>query len=497
MSNSHSVLDFVLFSRPESFTKLAIDTGSEKYTYSDLHLLIERAAIQLKSNGINNSDLVAICLKNELSLLIASLAVSSMGVPFVVVRRSFLDAFYGDLQQRLNVQVILTDESHRPHNGIKTILFDRNSIPIFPGFSEVNNLIEIPKHAGCGKNLFAYAVGSGSTGKSKIFSVSHQQEISLLKARVTAYGMRSEDSVATMTHIEFTSARRHVFAALSAGCTVKLYPKNRREDLFDLAHSDITILHAPVIGLHELLNLFGDNNSVFSNLRLLGSGGSIVSENLRKEIDARLTRHLHIVYGTNEMGYISVAKPPDWRGRTNCIGKLITGFEMQVVDTNHHPLANGKTGLLRLKKEHMLTEYWGSHSVGDHFFRDGWFYPMDIVSVDEMGFLKFHGRADDLMIFNGINIYPSEIEMVVESMDGILDVAAFPLRHEIHQEIPVCAVVLEEGFNINEKTITQYCLKFLGSSAPKRVFFMHKIPRDAQGKLLRPQLRELIREQKF
>jgi acyl-coenzyme A synthetase/AMP-(fatty) acid ligase len=493
MINCRSVLDFVLYGRPEYFSKYAIDTGSEKYTYRELHYFVKVAAIQLKSKGVDRSGVLAICFKDELLILITSLAASSIGVPFVVVRRSLLNSFYIELQQRLNVQVIIGDEIDQAPGNVRSIKFDLNSLLKSSELGVIDDLDRRPLNPVDPKNLFSYSVGSGSTGKAKIISVTHPQEISLLQARVTAYNMQHEDAVATLTHIEFTSARRHLLAALSAGCTVKLYPKHRRESLFELAHSDVSVLQSSVIGLHELLSLFGNNFSVFKNLRLLGSGGSVVSEALRKDVDARLTRNLHIVYGTNEMGFISVATPSDWRGRSNGIGKLIPGFEIQVVDSEHRPLAIGKPGLLRLKKEFMLSEYWGGSSIGAKFFRDGWFYPMDIVSVDKDGYIKFHGRADDLMIFNGINIYPSEIEVVIESLEGILDVAAFPLRHEIHQEIPVCAVVLKEGSQVQEKQIIEHCLKHLGPIAPKRIFLIEKIPRDAQGKLLRPQLRELIR----
>jgi acyl-coenzyme A synthetase/AMP-(fatty) acid ligase len=110
------------------------------------------------------------------------------------------------------------------------------------------------------------------------------------------------------------------------------------------------------------------------------------------------------------------------------------------------------------------------------------------------GIVRFLGRADDMMIFNGINVYPLEIERSMRELAGIQDVAALPLRHPVHQDVPVCAVVLDEGSALSKAQILEWGRSALGTVAPKYVFIIDKIPRDDQGKLLRPQLRKILSE---
>ena len=165
---------------------------------------------------------------------------------------------------------------------------------------------------------------------------------------------------------------------------------------------------------------------------------------------------------------------------------------MEVVDTHEMPVATGQPGLLRFRKSEMMTEYLEAPDLTQRSFRDGWFYPHDVGSVGSDGIVRFLGRADDMMIFNGINVYPLEIERSLRELAGIHDVAALPLRHPLHQDVPVVAVVLEEGSALNEAQIMAWGRSALGTVAPRLVFIVDKIPRDEQGKLLRPQLRQTL-----
>jgi len=106
--------------------------------------------------------------------------------------------------------------------------------------------------------------------------------------------------------------------------------------------------------------------------------------------------------------------------------------------------------------------------------------------------LTFLGRADDLMVFNGIDIHPSEIETALRRLPGVRAVAAIPARHPVHQDVPVCAVVLDPGSLLEPRQILEWAKAELGVVAPRRIFLMDSIPGNEQGKLLRPELRRLL-----
>jgi cyanophycin synthetase len=122
-------------------------------------------------------------------------------------------------------------------------------------------------------------------------------------------------------------------------------------------------------------------------------------------------------------------------------------------------------------------------------FEDGWFYPRDLASRSDNAPLLFHGRADDVMILNGINIFPSAIEDTLEGHPDVREAVAYPIKLRVHGEIPVAAVILEEG--AHERDVPQlmyFCRQVLGIRAPRDILVVDRIPRNAAGKPLRREL---------
>jgi acyl-coenzyme A synthetase/AMP-(fatty) acid ligase len=125
-------------------------------------------------------------------------------------------------------------------------------------------------------------------------------------------------------------------------------------------------------------------------------------------------------------------------------------------------------------------------------FKDGWFYPGDLGAIMADGQLIHLGRSDQMMIMNGINIYPAEIERALGLHPAVRDVAALALRSDIHQEIPICAVTVDPTQPIAARALQQFAFDHLGSRGPKAVVILEALPRNAQGKLIRPQLAKAV-----
>lgn len=490
-----NVSQFVLRHRAVEPEKIAIDEGDTKITFHQLGLMVDNFAACLKNNGILVGDEVILMAEDELLLLVAMLSVSAAGGVSIVLRKSMVSPLLKEQLSDLNPKFFLSDQGRIKLGAIKKILLTRSSLG--DHIDKSNDLNNNDSNFYSKSSKFSLIIGSGSTGRSKIFTVTNQQEIDHLNSRIKALNLTSADHVASMTHIEFTAARRNIIAALSGGCTVKLFSKNDELYNYKLICSDVSVLSIPVIALYALERDYSGDKKIFPNLRIISAGGSLVGEDIRKKIDKNLSKNLHIIYGTNELGYLSVAKPENWRGIPGSIGKVIDGVEIQIVDENGLCVPLGQPGLMRFRKKHMIGEYLNSEELTQKYVRDGWFYPNDVGSLDESGNITFLGRADDMMIFNGINIYPAEIESFILRIPGIKDVAALPLRHLIHQDVPVCAVVLQDGFSLDQSDILNWSRAMLGAVAPKHVFIVANIPRDPQGKLLRPQLRELLSSQIF
>lgn len=490
MSN---VSTFVLRHRALAPNRIAVDLGNSVVTYDELGRLTDQLAERLRASGLGLGELLLLTGSDELSLLVGALGTAAAGGSFAMLRRSMSPVFVRDRFGAMGPRFILTDRPDTRLAGMTTLFIDISGLrsDVAAARASISSAVPLSNH---GTNPFCLMVGSGSTGAPKIFVASHSEEIALLEARITALSLSPADQVASYSHLEFASSLRHSLAALAAGSTLKLYPKDRETFVADLMHSNVTVLNVPVMALHTLLGAFRNAQGVLPALRFLGAGNAQISETLRHETDRHLTRHLHVLYGTNELGLMTMAPPEVWRRSPGTIGRPIPGVELQIVDTEGRRVSDGNNGLMRFRKHSMLTAYVNAPELTERSFRDGWFYPMDVGSVAADGLTRFLGRADDLMIFNGINIYPAEIEMCLRTLPGLRDVAAIPLSHPVHQDVPVCVVVLEEGAHLSAEHILEWGKPRLGVASPRKIFILDAIPRDEQGKLLRPQLRKMLAE---
>jgi acyl-coenzyme A synthetase/AMP-(fatty) acid ligase len=488
-----NAVQFVLHHRRLSPDRVAIETEERPFTYAELGWLVDTMATRLCRSGLAPGELVAIAADSEVLILVATLAVAAAGGSFTVIRKSMLNSKRLEPIPGITVRRLMTDHPGLAFEGLETELIVPESLhPEQVGHvatSALHARPENPDNAG-----FCLITGSGSTGKPKRFLVSHWEEISHLKTRITALGLSSNDRIASLSHIQFTTARRHVMSGLAVGATVMLRLKSppATDPLGEVLRSQVTVLHTSVLGLHSLLATGKSHPACLPRLRMLVAGGSEVSQALRHRVDQHFHDRLHVVYGTNELGFLAVASPSDWRETPGTIGSAIAGIEAQVVDEKGQPLPADNPGLLRFRKADMMTAYLDDPGMTGRNFRDGWFYPHDMGSIDQSGQIRWLGRADDMMIFNGINIYPSEIESTLRRLEDILDIVAVPMCHPIHQDVPVCAVVLTAGSNLSSEAIMRHGQRMLGASSPKLVFLVDHIPRDPQGKLLRPQLRAIL-----
>jgi acyl-CoA synthetase (AMP-forming)/AMP-acid ligase II len=165
------------------------------------------------------------------------------------------------------------------------------------------------------------------------------------------------------------------------------------------------------------------------------------------------------------------------------------------VDEHDNPVrAPGEAGTIRLRSPGMAQSIEGASRESGDRLKDGWAYPGDVGALDDQGFLTLVGRTSDLIIRGGINVHPSEIESVLAEYPGIRDVAAvgFPSARE-GEEIAVFVVPAGE---FSESDLMSYCRARLSpDKRPRRFLSVRELPRNANGKVLRGELRRLLQDE--
>lgn len=168
------------------------------------------------------------------------------------------------------------------------------------------------------------------------------------------------------------------------------------------------------------------------------------------------------------------------------------GVETEIVDIkSHQPKPSGETGLLRARSTCAATGYLDNPQVDARAFRGGWFYPMDLATINKDGYIFLKGRADDLINFDGIKFYPIEIENILLTYPAVREAAVFGWPHAQFGQISVAAVTTNAA--VNRDGIKAFCASHLAPyKVPKIVMLLDEMPRTPTGKILKRRLKERL-----
>lgn len=459
---------------------VAVHFPGGAWTFARFDLTVWQVATLLKRNDINRGDVVALSFKSELNLLATLLAVARIGAIAFSLPRHAPKHFRMEMAARAQVSAFATDTETGDADQPR-LLIDTH---VLEGFQVDPDVREIVNHA-----PWLIISGSGSTGHPKLFAVTHEQFLARTRLAAAMLGLSASDRLASLSHSDFTSPKERYLAALFAGAAVVLFDRSRNDVPALIRDQGVTVLDATVFHVEQMLvRLPAKARRHLGDLRALQLSASTVSDGLRRRIVEQLTPALYVRYGTNETGPLASVGPAEVLNVPGSVGHPPDGVRIDIADADDQPLQVGAKGLIRVQTPGLIDRYLRDDEATALAFRGGWFYPGDLGSITTNGQLVFHGRADHMMIMNGVNIYPAEIERVISGHPAVSDTASVPLRSALHQDIPICAVTLRPGFSTSENQLLDYACRHLGSHAPRNLFVLGHIPRNEQGKLIRPLL---------
>jgi long-chain acyl-CoA synthetase len=341
--------------------------------------------------------------------------------------------------------------------------------------------------------------GSGTTGRPKIIPLEHRHLIARCHNTFDELKPAAGDRVIVLQQFRSqTYMTRSLQCLFFGGCLVENTGLRTRSpdysrilldtvDLHGVAHINCTVLHA-----HMIVNDIDDGAVCrCPGLKCFTIGGSTVSPELRRSIMSKISPNLCINYGTNETGPIARASPGLLLRHPDSVGAIAPRTEVAIFGEDDRPLTANRPGAIRVRGDSVVEGYYDDAAATKAAFRNGWFDTGDIGYLTADGALFLLGRNDDMMILDGINIHPAEIEHVLETHPGVSEAAAVGAKSDVHGDIPVAFVVL--GQTCTEAELKSFCNERLGVTAPRRIFFVESLPRNASGKVLRRELAQRIR----
>ena len=335
-------------------------------------------------------------------------------------------------------------------------------------------------------------LSSGTTGQAKAIEFSHRRQLWLLRAINAALGASSANRYFALVEPTFAFGRNPMLRVLDAGGTVVAEPLSGLGHFFQLMGAKaITDLSATPRHVREMLAEWRGNGPALPGIERLLVSTAFLHHAERLEALRRISPRLHVCLGMNEAGFVTIARPEDVARVPDTVGKAMPGVAVGVVNESGQPLPPGEIGELRVAAPCIPEGYLGASETTRHHFRQGWFHPGDLATLDAEGFVHLHGRVDDRINRSGLKIYPIEIERVLRAHPAVVDAAAIGMPARQSGEVPVAAVVLSTP--VAAQTLLRWSRERLPQGkAPIRVFALDALPRNAMGKVPSAELRRIL-----
>ena len=340
-------------------------------------------------------------------------------------------------------------------------------------------------------DIAALLYSSGTTGKPKGIMLSHGNISSNAESLVKAWGFQESDCLLHALPIYHVHG---LFVAL--GCVFMTGSKLKWLESFD---ADVVLKSIPectvMMGVPtyytRLLKRDLLDSKLTEGIRLFISGSAPLLEETFNEFNQRTNHQILERYGMTETN-MNTSNPLKGDRKPGTVGLPLEDVQVRVVDEENNVLSQGEIGNLQIKGPNVFKGYWEMpEKTKEDFSKDGFFNTGDKGLIDEGGYVSIIGRSKDMIISGGLNVYPKEIESLIDKIEGVLESAVIGLSDEDLGEKVVAVIVSEESKTLDEKkVISEIKDQLAGFKAPKEVKFIDQLPRNAMGKVQKNILRE-------
>ena len=457
-------------SRLHGYDGAAVASDNLSLSWSELMVRVTRGAAALHEAGVGPGSTVGIAIVDEVEHFVASLSLIASGAWQIALASHDTQAERTEIAERARVTHLLAGSPGEPQTG---------SVPHLQwplAAVEGADPDEVPE----GGVLLRT---SGTTGAMNLVPLT-AADLLVQAARNPEY---AGGRLFRPASIEHNNSKRHRLYCAAMGGTNVLRPAGAVDVVDYCIRHGVTTLD---LALMQAADLAATKRQGLEETDIRVSGSAVPQE-LRARIEENLTRRLHVRYGSTESGTVSSSGPGE-HDPDESVGRIVPGIELEIVDGEGRPLATGETGHIRMRGEGIARGYFEGSEQTARRFRDGWYWPGDLGQLRADGTLRILGRADDMINLNGINIFPSEIERVLEQHPDVLSAAALPLSSALHGQIPVAAVELRSKGAITERELVAYARERLTLRAPRRVIIVPMLPRNSQGKIVRREIAPLF-----
>lgn len=490
--------------------QLLLADGTE-ITYAQTYERAARLAGALASAGACKDDRVAGLMRNSREIVEFYIACGLAGVIGVAINAMStereVDRILADcgasaivVEARLLERVLSSPQVARM--GLRVVTQQERAPPGWEAYDALiarSNSVE--RRDGASPDDPAMMIySSGTTGAPKGILLRHSALV--LNARMTSDVLGTGSMDRYLAILPMFSSFGHAFDFLQAGLvrasTVIMEQFDERVAVDCIERLRVTFIAGVPTMFARMFDPANIAGRDISSLRLIDVGGGPVAPRLKQVLHDDYGLEVVESYGLTEISPVASVQTPGGNNSIGSCGAPLPGIEVRVVALDGTPAPTGEAGELQFRSPTLMIGYWNQPEATAAALRDGWLRSGDVGKLDERGHIHILDRTKDIIVSNGFNVYPKEVENAIAELPGVQSVAVVGVPHEISGEWIHAFVIASPDSRLTEEEVLRHCNRALASfKRPKRVTFADAMPLTGSGKIRRVALRELFASERM
>lgn len=495
---------------PDS-TALVCDAG--QLTYSELYARSVQVSRLFAEAGLRRGSHVIVLSTNNVSYVATYHACSMLGLILVPVNAHLQPAEIAWILEDSAPSAALVESPFIETFEQAADLADTTSVKRFisgdtrAGWTEIDAIpspaTQLPEYSPGPDSQVVQMYTSGTTGRPKGVMLSQANVASMVETWVQEISLTHENSrflhVMPLFHV---GGLLHCLCPLAAGATLYLQPKfEPGAALATMREADITDTILVPAMLQRLLAACSSETS-FPHLRQIIYGASLTPPTLLHAAKQRFDCDFTQGYGLTETSGIVLclqgaehdfSGTPEADQRLTAAGRAVACAEAKIVDPEGREVSPGALGEIFVRGSNIMLGYWNNPEATDQAFAGDWLATGDLGRADHDGLIYVVGRAKDMIDYSGENVYPAEVENILNQHPAVAEVAVIGLPHARTGEEVVGVIVLHSASNTNatEAALAELCeINLARFKRPSRYVFVDQLPRTPAGKVQKHLLQE-------
>jgi malonyl-CoA/methylmalonyl-CoA synthetase len=464
----------------------------------DLYLLTSQIANVLKDSGVEPGHRVAMQTEKTVEALALYLGCLRAGALFLPLNTAYTPAEMKYFIDNAEPTVVVCDpkseaalsEFTKPR-GLKLLTLDsfgKGSLndQILKAGTTFTNVARVPD------DLAAILYTSGTTGRSKGAMLSHENLLSNANSLCEAWHFNSDDILLhslPIFHVHGLFVAINVL--MKAQGKIIFLPKFNVDQILEFLPKANSMMGVPTF-YTRLLSDGRFTRNLTKHMRLFVSGSAPLLSETHRAFETRTGHRILERYGMTETT-MNTSNPYDGERRAGTVGFPLPGVEARITDEKTGAiLKSNEIGILEVRGPNVFKGYWRMpEKTKTEFREDGFFITGDIAQIDSEGYVAIVGRAKDLIISGGFNVYPKEIEIKIDALEGVMESAVIGAPHPDFGEAVIAVVVCAKGkITTAEKIQSALKVNLSNFKCPKAIFFLEGLPRNTMGKVQKNELRK-------